>query len=116
MFTGEKHHSLFLISTCIIPSGAIQDSGNCLGPLDGSTCKPFHERSSLRYPRGVGGRNFIKSGYLISWGKGHGEVPWSGGHQDREREGAPLGSALIGESGGKCWSSPSTYGVVGACS
>ena len=34
---------------------------------------------------GVGGRNFIKSGYLISWGKGHGEVPGSGGHQGRER-------------------------------
>ena len=78
MFTGKTHQSFFLIFHLVIPSGAIQDSGNCLGPLGASTCKPFHERSSLRYPRGVGGRNFIKSGYLISWGKGHGGGPGRG--------------------------------------
>ena len=76
--TEKKDESFFLISTCIIPSGAIQDSGNCLGPWARVRANRFMRGPVSGILGGLGERNFIKSGYLVFWGKGHGGGPGRG--------------------------------------
>ena len=74
---------------------------------------------------GGGGVSWSKGYGGVSWGKGYGGFPGArrmgsflgvGDIRAGKGEGALLGSALIDESGGKCLSSPSASGALGACS